>query len=117
MMFCWAAETGRTIVRPQTICNAIHARSAIRGLRTALCEHGGLLESLGISITEAAYRGCDATARVHIQQARLVLIDAIAVEKELRSLNGSAPRERTRPLMRVCQITSGIWSRLKTTRR
>ena len=48
------------------------------GYRDALREHGELLESLGVSLREAAYRGDDVTARAHVMQARLVVIDAVA---------------------------------------
>ena len=56
------------------------------GYRDALREHGELLESLGVSLREAAYRGDDVTARAHVAQARLVVIDAVAVVKGLGRL-------------------------------
>ena len=70
---------------------ARHNPAAVReamqwGYRDALREHGELLESLGISLREAAYRGDDALAKAHVMQARLVVIDAVAAVKALARL-------------------------------
>ena len=67
--------------------NPAAVREALQwGYRDALREHGELLESLGISLREAAYRGDDVTARAHVMQARLVVIDAVSVAKALERL-------------------------------
>lgn len=60
-------------------------------LRDALGEHGNLIESLGRSISEAAYQGSDPVLAVHVRQTRLVVIDAIAAIKKLQALTGGAP--------------------------
>jgi hypothetical protein len=52
-------------------------------LRGAVEELGDLLASLGVSISEAAWRGHDAAVLVHVKQARLTLVEAIAVAKQL----------------------------------
>lgn len=64
------------------------AREALQwGCRDALREHGELIESLGISIREAAFRGDDALTKMHVAQARLVVIDALDAIKKLNSVN------------------------------
>ena len=68
-----------------------HASAALQwGCREALQPHGDLLASLGLSLREAAYQGRDALAGAHLREARLVLIEAIRVFKELEELNGGA---------------------------
>ena len=68
--------------------NPAAVREALQwGYRDALREHGELLESLGVSLREAAYRGSDAMAKVYAAQARLVVIDAIGAVKELEKVN------------------------------
>ena len=57
------------------------------GYRDALREHGELLESLGVSLREAAFRGSDSMAKTYVTQARLVVIDALAVVKGLEKVN------------------------------
>ena len=56
-------------------------------LAAARCqwEHGNLIESLGRSISEAAYQGNDLVQAVNVKQTRLVVIEAVGVLKELRS--------------------------------
>jgi hypothetical protein len=67
------------------------ARAALQwGYRDALQECGDLLASLGLSIRESAYQGRDALAGAHLREARLVLIEAIRVFRELESLGGAA---------------------------
>lgn len=71
-----------------TLQNPASVREALQwGYRDALREHGELLESLGVSLREATYRGDDLTARVHVVQARLVVIAAIDVVKDLEKVN------------------------------
>ena len=68
--------------------NPAAVREALKwGYRDALREHGELLESLGVSLREAAYRGSDAIAKVHVAQARLVVVASISVVKELEKVN------------------------------
>jgi hypothetical protein len=68
--------------------NLAAIREALRwGCRDALREQGELLESLGVSLREAAYRGDDITAKAQVAQARLVVIDAVSVVKELERVN------------------------------
>ena len=76
----------------ESIVATLHNPAAVRealqwGYRDALREHGELLESLGVSLREAAYRGDDVTARAHVLQARLVVIDAVGVVKDLEKVN------------------------------
>lgn len=71
-----------------TLPNLAAVREALQwGYRDALREHGELLESLGVSLREAAYRGSDAIAKAHVAQARLVVIASIGVVKELEKVN------------------------------
>ena len=71
-----------------SLSNMAAVREALQwGYRDALREHGELLESLGVSLREAAYRGDDVTARAHVLQARLVVIDAVGVVKDLEKVN------------------------------
>lgn len=78
------------ITRP----NPAAVREALQwGYRDALREHGELLESLGVSLREATYRGDDVTARVHVAQARLVVIAAVGVVKDLEKVTQSLPRK------------------------
>ena len=71
-----------------TLPNSAAVREALQwGYRDALREHGELLESLGVSLREAAYRGDDVTARAHVLQARLVVIDAVGVVRDLEKVN------------------------------
>jgi hypothetical protein len=57
------------------------------GYRDALREHGELLESLGISLREAAFRGDDVTAKAHVMQSRAVILQAIEAVKGLSRVN------------------------------
>ena len=71
-----------------SLSNMAAVREALQwGYRDALREHGELLESLGVSLREAAYRGDDVTARAHVLQARLVVIDAVGVVRDLEKVN------------------------------
>jgi|BarGraIncu00222A_1022003.scaffolds.fasta_scaffold43945_2 hypothetical protein len=74
-----------TIEKPRDPTAVSRSHRAL--LRDALRQHGDLLESLGVSIAEAAWRESDGVLKLHIQQVRLVVIDAIAVEKELSAIN------------------------------
>jgi hypothetical protein len=60
------------------------ARSSV-GYRDDLREYGELLESLGVSIREAAFRGQDGLVRRHMEDARRVLREAGAVLKGLEA--------------------------------
>jgi 3-deoxy-D-manno-octulosonate 8-phosphate phosphatase KdsC-like HAD superfamily phosphatase len=74
------------------VADPLAVREALQwGYRDALREHGELLESLGISLREAAYRGDDVTARSHVMQARAVLLDAIDAVKELAKVSAKIP--------------------------
>ena len=53
-------------------------------------EHGNLIESLGRSISEAAYQGNDLVQAVNVKQTRLVVIEAIDAIKKLQALTGGA---------------------------
>jgi hypothetical protein len=71
-----------------TLPNLAAVREALQwGYRDALREHGELLESLGVSLREAAYRGDDVTAKTHVAQARLVVVASISVVKDLEKVN------------------------------
>lgn len=71
-----------------TRSNPAAVREALQwGYRDALREHGELLESLGVSLREAAYRGDDVTAKAHVAQARLVVVASIGVVKDLEKVN------------------------------
>jgi hypothetical protein len=81
---------------PDSISNH-HSAQAVKEsrkalLRCAIKEHGVLLESLGVSIAEACFRGHDTVAVVHIRQARLVLLDAIKTANDLQAINQEAAR-------------------------
>jgi hypothetical protein len=70
-------------------CQSRDARAALQwGYREALQEHGDLLASLGVSLREAAYQGRDVLAGAHIREARLVVIEAVRVFRQLESLGG-----------------------------
>jgi hypothetical protein len=60
------------------------------GYRDALREHGELLESLGVSIHEAAFRGQDGLIRRHMEDARRVLREAGDVLKDLEAAGATA---------------------------
>ncbi len=64
-------------------------------LRDALQQYGELLESLGISIREAALRGSDGALAAHVRQARLVVLAAIdackTIEKIQEGADGRVP--------------------------
>ena len=63
------------------------ARAASQWLcRDALQEYADLFSSLGTSLAEAAYRGCDREAIVHLRQLRLTLIAAMDAGKKLGAL-------------------------------
>lgn len=47
-----------------------------------------MLASLGVSLREAAYQGRDVLAGAHIREARLVVIEAVRVFRQLESLGG-----------------------------
>lgn len=69
------------------ICASRDARAALQwGYRDALQQHADLLASLGVSLREAAYQGRDALAGAHLREARLVVIEAIRMFKELESV-------------------------------
>lgn len=59
------------------------------GYRDALVECGDAIASLGISIAEAASRGSDNIIALHVRQARLVVIEALAAVKDLEALDAS----------------------------
>ena len=74
-----------------TVQEARDVRAAMqRGCREALQQHGDLLASLALSLREAAYQGRDELAGAHLGEARLVLIEAIRVFRELEALAGRA---------------------------
>lgn len=86
-LVCMQRGTPLTDGSVPTRTNPAAVREALQwGYRDALREHGELLESLGISLREAAYRGDDVTSRAHVMQARLVVIDAVSVAKALERL-------------------------------
>lgn len=62
--------------------------------RDALQELGEIIRSCGVSITEAAYRGNDAAAMHHVQEARLTIMAAISCVKALRELAKPLPKVR-----------------------
>jgi hypothetical protein len=77
-------ETGGCLEPARHPPNLAAVREALQwGYRDALREHGELLESLGISLREAAFRGDDVTAKAHVAQARLVVLAAIDAAKDL----------------------------------
>ena len=49
-------------------------------------KYGELIESLGISIAEDAWRGSDMGIELHLKETRLVLKQAIATYKDLDAL-------------------------------
>jgi hypothetical protein len=66
-------------------------RAALQwGYREALHAHGGLLESLGVSIREAAFRGQDGLIRRHMEDVRRVLRDVGVVLKDLEAVDATA---------------------------
>jgi hypothetical protein len=77
------AETAASSLAPSI------ARSSV-GYRDALREYGELLESLGVSIREAAFRGQDGLLRRHMEDARRVLREAGAVLKDLEAAGATA---------------------------
>jgi hypothetical protein len=70
------------------------AREALKsGYRDALRELGKLLSSLGLSAKEAAWRGSDTVAILHVREARLVIVEALAAAKHLERLNASGAEQ------------------------
>ena len=59
-------------------------------LRDALSKYGDLLASLGVSLSEAAWRGHNSAVDVHVKQARLVVIDALDAAKKLAALDAES---------------------------
>jgi hypothetical protein len=53
-------------------------------LREGLAECARLLGNYSDALALAAERGADATAGIHLKQARLVLLEGIALFKQLR---------------------------------
>ena len=82
------AETDRKNSPNASKKQALNARRWL--LRNAISEHGALLESLGIGIGEATWRGDDRTVATHVKQARLVVIAAIQTVNDLAALDGEA---------------------------
>jgi hypothetical protein len=66
-------------------------------LRDALDEYGALSSSLGISISEAAHRGSDAVAILHVKQARRVVQEMEDVCAKLEAISVAEAAERKRP--------------------
>jgi hypothetical protein len=72
--------------------NPAAVREALQwGYRDALREHGELLESLGVSLREAAWRGDDVTLRAHVVQARLVILEALDAVRKLERVTAELP--------------------------
>lgn len=66
------------------------------GCMQMLYKQGELLSSIGVSITEAAFRGSDAVIIDHIYEARRIVMMAIDGAKELKRLGPVAPTPRKR---------------------
>jgi hypothetical protein len=58
-------------------------------------ECANILESLSISLREAAYRGSDETMFATLKQMRLTLVEAISVGKEMQVGSEKIPPTRT----------------------
>jgi hypothetical protein len=65
--------------------------------RDALREFGEMMQSLGVSISEASYRGSDVIVRHHVYEARLTVMAAIQSVKALAELNKAADAQKRKP--------------------
>ena len=63
--------------------------------RDFVMECANILESLSISLREAAYRGSDETMFATLKQMRLTLVEAISVGKEMQVGSEKIPPTRT----------------------
>jgi hypothetical protein len=84
-----AAPSGA--IEPAPSCPAAVREARMWLLRDAMQEYSGLLESLAVSMGQAAWRGHNIETCVHARQARLVIIKAMEVVKELEALHADLP--------------------------